>query len=386
MIAGHLEEKKGFLYMVLNLHDEQGKRRQKWVATHLPVKGNKKRAEEMLLALRQEYTAKQVMADRSRAVFFDAFLLSWLESRWGKVEPTTFSSYQNLIQKCICPYFRERAIPLYNLKAQDIQDFYDAQYVRGVSGNTVLHYHVLIRKALDDAVNRDLIPLNPTDRMERPKKEQYVADCYSVEECNRLIQAVKGEKLELPIMLALFYGLRRSEVLGLRWGAIDFEGKTLAIVHSVSFVQEDGHYILKERDKVKRKSSFRTLPLVEGVEELLKKEVKRRYRDALPCPDDYICVDEKGELFRPNYVTQGFTKLLKKHGLRQIRFHDLRHSCANVLISNRVPLIEVQQWLGHSNISTTADIYSHLAYETKLASADTLKKTSTYENGKENER
>ena len=385
MIAGHLEEKKGFLYMVLNLHDEQGKRKPKWVATHLPVKGNKKRAEEMLLALRQEYTAKQVMADRSRAVFFDAFLLSWLESRRGKVEPTTFSSYQNLIRKCICPYFREQAIPISDLKAQDIQDFYDAQYVRGVSGNTVLHYHALIRKALDDAVNRELIPLNPTDRMERPKKEQYVADCYSVEECNRLIQSIQGEKLELPIMLALFYGLRRSEVLGLRWGAIDFEGKTLAIVHSVSFVQEDGHYILKERDKVKRKSSFRTLPLVKGIEELLRKEMKCRYRDALPCPDDYICVDEKGELFRPNYVTQGFTKLLKKHGLRQIRFHDLRHSCANVLISNRVPLIEVQQWLGHSNISTTADLYSHLAYETKLASADTLKKTSTYENGKENE-
>ena len=374
MIAGHLEEKKGFLYMVLNLYDEQGKRKHKWVATHLPVKGNKKQAEEMLLALRQEYTAKQAMAGRSRAVFFDAFLLSCLESRRGKVEPTTFSSYQNQIRKCICPYFQERAIPLSQLKAQDIQDFYNVQYAKGISGNTVLHYHVLIRKALADAVDRELIPLNPTDRMERPRKEQFVAECYTAGECNQLLQAVKGEKLELPITLALFYGLRRSEVLGLRWNAVDFECKTLAIVHTVSLVQEDGHYALVQRDKVKRRTSFRTLPLTASMEELLRKEAKRRYGGALPRPDDYLCVDEKGELLRPNYVTQGFTKLLKKHGLQQIRFHDLRHSCANVLISNRIPLIEVQQWLGHSNISTTADLYSHLSYETKLASADTLKK------------
>ena len=376
MIAGHLAEKKGYWYMILNLHDEQGKRKPKWVATHLPVKGNKKRAEEMLQSLRQEYTEKQVMNDRSKAVFFDAFLLSWMESRRGKVEATTFSGYQAQIKRCIYPYFRERSIPLSALKAQDIQDFYDAQYAKGISRNTVLHYHVLIRMALTDAVNRELIPCNPTDRMERPKKEQYIADCYSVAECNQLMQVVKGEALELVVTLALIYGLRRSEVLGLRWGAIDFEGKTLSIVHTVSLVQEDGRYKINAQDKVKRRSSFRTLPLIDGVEAILREEVKRQYGNETPPDKDYICVDAGGELFRPNYVTQGFTKLLKKHGLRRIRFHDLRHSSAGVLISNRVPLIEVQQWLGHSNISTTADLYSHLSYETKLQSAETLKKTS----------
>lgn len=375
MVAGHVSEKNGYLYIVLQLKDQEGKRKQKWISTHLKVKGNKRRAEEILQELRKRYTAKEEMPDRSKAAFFHVFMVEWLERKRRSLAPNTFGSYQNYLNSSICPYFSEKKMSLINLKPADIQDYYSFLYDKGLSGNTALHHHMVIRQALDEAVMRELIPVNPADRVKRPKKEQYVADCYSVEECNQLLQCIQGEKLELAITLTLFYGLRRSEVLGLKWSAIDFNQGTLSIVHSVNFAPVDGHYEVFKRDKVKRKSSFRTLPLIAPLADRLKQEAQRRFGDETPPTEAYICVDEKGELFKPNYLSQGFDKLLRRHNLRKIRFHDLRHSCANLLIASRVPLIEVQQWLGHSSVATTADLYSHLSFETKLSSVETLKKT-----------
>ena len=87
---------------------------------------------------------------------------------------------------------------------------------------------------------------------------------------------------------------------------------------------------------------------------------------------DYICVDEMGTLLSPNYVSSAFSKLLEKHGLRHIRFHDLRHSCASLLLANGVPMKQIQEWLGHSDFSTTANIYAHLDYSSKLSSAEAM--------------
>ena len=137
----------------------------------------------------------------------------------------------------------------------------------------------------------------------------------------------------------------------------------------------NGAYALIAQNKVKRQSSFRTLPLTEPIKKLLLDTATKRYGTTVPKAEEYICVDEKGKLLRPNYVSEAFPALLQKHGLRTIRFHDLRHSCANLLISNRIPLIEVQQWLGHSNLNTTADLYSHLEYAVKEQSAELLKKS-----------
>lgn len=195
MIAGHLTEKNGYWHVVLELRDQNGKRKPKWISTHLKIKGNKKRAEEILMELRREYTSKQEFSDRSKAVFFDAYLAEWLESRRGKIAPNTFSGYQKCIDKGIRPYFRKLNVLLSELKPRDIQAYYDTLYSKGLSGTTVLHHHVLIRKALEDAWRKELVSSNPADKVERPKGEQYVADCYSVEECNRLLEAIKGEPL-----------------------------------------------------------------------------------------------------------------------------------------------------------------------------------------------
>lgn len=141
----------------------------------------------------------------------------------------------------------------------------------------------------------------------------------------------------------------------------------------------DGKKVLVQADRAKTKSSLRTLPLVPPIRDRLlmlkgQQDTYRRLcgksynRDYL----GYLCVDEIGNIIRPNYVSEQFPKLLEKNGLRPIRFHDLRHSCASLLLANGVPMKQIQEWLGHSDFSTTANIYAHLDYASKLSSAQAM--------------
>ena len=159
-------------------------------------------------------------------------------------------------------------------------------------------------------------------------------------------------------MVAAFYGLRRGEVVGLKWDAIDFERGTITIKHTVTSVQMDGKTKMYAQDSVKTKSSMRTLPLVGSFAEYFK-EVK-----AAQEVNKKVC--------GPNYLTSQFPQYIQKHGCKRMRFHDLRHSCASLLLANGVPLKQIQEWLGHSDFSTTANIYAHLDYSSKLSSASAM--------------
>ena len=373
MVSGHLQQKKGNWYIVLNLHDETGKRAPKWIATHLPGQGNKRRAEEMLLQARQQYTDIYGKPDPSGPLFAD-YMLQWLARMKGKVSPTTYRNYKYVIENNICPYFRERGIPLRGLRAIDLEEYYAYLQEQGVSPNTAIHHHANIHKALKDAVRLDLVDRNVAEIADRPQKQKYLPAHYSASEVNQLLDKLRGHWMYVPVVLSVFYGLRRSEVLGLQWGSVDFENKSITIQHTRIYGDSDGTDAVIERDILKRKSSYRTLPIPETVWTLLYNLKTVRYGKA-PAPNDvYVCLNREGEPVAPNYFTQCFKQFLRDNDLREIRLHDLRHTCASVLIQNRVPLIEVQQWLGHSTLETTADLYAHLEYETKLASAETLKK------------
>ena len=139
----------------------------------------------------------------------------------------------------------------------------------GVSANTVIHRHANIRKALQYAFKTGLLDNNPADRIERPKKEKFVGGFYNERELEQLFEVVKGDPIELGVILAAFYGLRRSEAVGLKWDAIDFEQKTITIRHTVTQVCVNGKSTIIEKDRTKTKSSYRTLPLVPPFEELL---------------------------------------------------------------------------------------------------------------------
>ena len=327
MVAGHLHEKNGYYYIILNLTDSAGKRKPKWISTGLTIKGNKKRAEQMLMEERRKYAKAKAGDD----VLFADFMEQWLEIVKSTVSIPTYSSYVNAVKSIIAPYFRKKKILLRDLQAHDIQMFYQEQLQR-VKASSVIHYHANIHKALKYAVKNDMIPSNPADKVERPKQDKFYGNFYDRDELNKLFEAVTGTKLELPVLLGAFYGLRRSEIVGLKWSAIDFEQNTITISHTVTSCNLDGKCVIVAKDTTKTKSSRRTLPLVPYFHEKLLAVKAQQERNQKLCGRsynreflEYICVDDIGDRFKPNYITSQFPKLLERNGFRKIRFHDLRH-------------------------------------------------------------
>ena len=184
------------------------------------------------------------------------------------MEKTTFSSYTQMVKGKIAPYFRNTGLTLDGIQAKHIQSFY-LHELKTVSPGTVIHYHANIHKALKYAVKMDLIPFNPADKVERPKKQKYIADYYRLDELEKLFEVTKNHPYSLLIQMTAFYGLRRSEALGLKWDAIDFERNTISVKRTVTSTIIDGKYQEFEQQSAKTKSSLRSLPLVSNIREKL---------------------------------------------------------------------------------------------------------------------
>ena len=393
LISGHVAEKKGYLYWVLNLTDENGKRKPKWIPTHKKVKGNKTWANNMLPTIRKEWTEKLLQeatasqqsaspsGPSSAAISFVDFLYQWLEYKYksatGRVmdskpiELSTYSGYEQQLNNPIAPYFREHPVALCDLTKQDILAFYEKELER-VKPTTVKHYHALIHGALNYAVDKNLIPSNPADRIIISKPEPFKGDYYLDSEVLNLFEVIKGHKIELVVLLTAFYGLRRSEVLGLKWDSINFAMQTLTIRHTVARVTK-----VVEKNKTKNASSFRSFPLTDDAVRLFKilLQQEQYYRNHFGkdyIANDYVFTWEDGHPYSPDYVSHTFHKLLKKYDLPHIRFHDLRHTCASMLLSEGYGLKDVQEWLGHSDIKMTANIYGHLDIRRKRSIANGL--------------
>ena len=378
MVAGHLTLKNGRYYAVLNYRNAGGQRKTKWIALGLPEKGNKRKAEAELARIRAEFEPPKEVGDLSSDMLFADYLLEWLEIAKGRLAVATYSSYAAMINKPIGPYFHQRNLTLRELEARHLQMFY-SEMLRKVKPNTVIHYHAIIHSALKYAVKTDMLVQNVADKVDRPEKNSFQPVFLSAEEMQKMFEALRGTKLELPVLVAAFYGFRRGEVLGLKWDAIDFERDTITIKHIVTNAKIDGKCEIVCADRAKTKSSLRSLPLVSNIREkllALREQQKENRRVCGNCYskkyDGYVFVDAMGNIFNPRSVTANFSKLLEQNGLRHIRFHDLRHSCASLLLANDVPLKQIQEWLGHSDIGTTANIYSHLDYKSKITSANVM--------------
>ena len=286
MVAGHLQEKNGIYYVVLTYKTYDGKRKTKWQSTGLPIKGNKRRAEAMMRELQDDFEPPvDPNGPPSKAMLFADYLVQWLEIAKSTVKLTTYASYKELSNSRIIPYFRNLGVTLGDLKAVHIQAFYQEQLER-VKPNTVIHYHAVIHRALKYAVKTDLINVNPADKVDRPKKNEFTGNFYSKDEMNALFDAVRGSKIEVAVMLTAFYGLRRSEVVGLKWAAVDFEQNTIEICHTVTTVRLDGKEVLVESNGTKTKSSKRTLPLVPVFRERLlalqeEQKENRKYNEGM---------------------------------------------------------------------------------------------------------
>lgn len=376
MVTGSIYKRKGIYYAIVSYYVD-GRRKQKSVSTGLPVKGNKRRALEFLENLKRTYETKESMEnmDGSRLLMTD-YMDEWLKIVKPLVERATYKSYDNMVSARIRPHFEKLNLLLTEVEPKHIKMLYDEILEQGYTTNTVIHYHAVLHQALAYAVKNDYILSNPADRVKRPKKNKHISSFYTKEEILTLLDIAKDDPIYIPIVLSSYYGFRRSETLGMRWSAIDFENKTITVNHKVTELTENGKTIVYAEDKLKTKSSYRTLPLIPVVEEkLLEHKAKLERNQKLfgnsYCKEymDYVCVDEMGKLFRPNFVSDHFGWLLKKYGLKKLTFKELRHSCASMLVAEGIPMKSIQEWLGHSNFSTTADIYSHIDYHAKQQSA-----------------
>ena len=378
MVAGHLTLKNGRYYAVLNYRNAGGQRKTKWIALGLPEKGNKRKAEAELAKLRAEFEPPKEVGDLSSDMLFADYLLEWLEIAKGRLAVATYSSYAAMIKMPVGPYFRQRNLTLRELEARHLQMFY-SEMLRKVKPNTVIHYHAIIHSALKYAVKTDMLIQNVADKVDRPRKNSFQPVFLSAEEMQKMFEALRGTKLELPVLVAAFYGFRRGEVLGLKWDAIDFERGTISVIRTVTTITLDGKQTEIEQQSAKTKSSLRTLPLIGSFREYFLQVKEAQELNKQVCGncynheyDGFVFVDELGERMRANYLTSAFPKFLENHGLRRMRFHDLRHSCASLLLANGVPLKHIQEWLGHSDFTTTANIYAHLDYKSKITSAQAM--------------
>ncbi|MGG4219449.1 site-specific integrase [Paenibacillus jamilae] len=287
------------------------------------------------------------------------FIKHWMENYVKyNCEETTKYGYTNIINKHIVPYFKE-------LELQKLQSFHIQQYykflmdVKGLSPNTVIKHHACLRKCLKFGSVHQFVHRNVADAVELPKKKNFEAKYYTIKQLKVLFEKVRDQKLEVAVYLAGYLGLRREEVIGLKWKNIDLDDRIISIVEVRTSAGKQE--IIKQP---KTEESKRRLFIPDELLEVLirHKEKQKYYKSILKneyVDLDYVYTKDNGELYRVNTVTEQFKMFLEKNDLPPLRFHDLRHSVASILYDQKVDIKAISELLGHSDIATTEKIYTH---------------------------
>lgn len=378
-MTGSLQVKGDKYYAVLNFRNQDGKRVQKWIPINLSIRGNKRKAEAILQELLVQYQGIEAIEPIN--TLLSQHVANWIEYDRPHITVTTYNQYCNILNLHIAPYFNPRGITVGKVTPGDLEDYYRFKVAEGLNPNTVIKHHAIIRSALQWALKHQYIRYNPADLATRPSRVQYTAnDPYTVGEVAQLLTLTQNESIAVPIFLASFYGLRRSEVLGLRWSSIDFQTGWLHITTTVVKEKVGDNVISMVRDNTtKTEYSRRSLPLCPYTYNYFCHIRNRQLAQMELCGtsynrdyEDFVCVDEMGMLLQPDFVSQKFQKLLAKYGLRPIRFHDLRHSCATILLYLGYSLKDIQVWLGHSNFNFTANTYVHSSKDSHVQMAQSF--------------
>lgn len=375
-MTGSLQEKNGKYYMVLNTRVD-GKRKLKWISTGLSVKGNKRRAEQMLRETLQAYETgqKKVTSD----ILLADYIQSWLDCVRRKVDEVTYQGYEVLALRQVIPWFEERDVKLADVTLELLQRYIDEKATSGrrdgkggLSPRSLRLHKNILYQTLTEAVKSGLLASNPCQYVVLPKSVRYESHFYTVDQLNQFFQVIRDEPLYPLLKITAIYGLRRSEVLGLKWDSIDFDAGTVTIRHTVSKVTK-----AVEKDKTKNATSYRSFPLTEEARSIFRAAQAAEKENRRLCgrqyqENDYVFKWDDGRPYSPDYITRKFPALLEKHGMPHIRLHELRHSCASLLINAGFTLKDVQEWMGHADIKMTANIYGHLDVSRKQSMADKL--------------
>ena len=305
-------------------------------------------------------------------------LAQWLDIWMAKdIEPcradTTINGYDGIIHNHIRPALGR--VRLSDLTPQLIEGYY--QWLadeKGLSANTIRKHHVLLHTALKSAFRQGVIPSNPIQRVTPPRATSTDVLYYTPARLSRLLREVEGHSLELPVKLACHLGLRRSEVLGLRWRDVDLQTGLL----SVRWVRTTVGYRVVEKTP-KTADSCRTLSIgaLDGLLDLLQALRTQRRWDGLPCgPDDYLVLNPEGVPWHPNVLSADLADFVAQRRLPPITFHGLRHTFASMANNARIPMYQISRAMGHASPNITQRIYTHLFDQTHgevlAAVADTI--------------
>lgn len=375
MIKGSLQEKNGKYYVVFRLNGKQ-----KWVSTKIDVKrGNKRKAESVMAEIISKVNENPSCFEK---ILFTDYIKNWLNYTKTMVDDVTYDGYVRGVQNHLIPYFDSMKKALQDITVRDIESYYvykskdgraDGK-TGGLSVRTIRLHGTILSLIFKQAIKDGLIKENICAFANYPKSEKNIRETsfYTIEQCNDLLSVTKGMPLHNMIYITMLYGLRRSELMGLRWSAIDFNNNTICINHTVVL----GKKIIA-KDSTKNKSSNRVYPLFEDVKNIFKNLLTEQNKNKALlgnsyCESGYVFTKADGSLYYPSYPTHELRKILKKNDLPYIRWHDLRHSCASMLIMKGWHMKDISEWLGHSNIGTTMNVYGHISIEHKRELANGL--------------
>ena len=379
-MTGSLQIKRGKYYAVLNLTDRDGRRRQKWVYTGYEAKNNQRKAEAALRGIIHEYEKINLVYEPD--ILLSDFLNQWLVEVKPFIDEVTWDGYKIIVESHVRPYFEEHKVKVVDADLDCIQRYFDYKATHGrkdgkggLAPKTLRLHKNVLQLAFKEAMRHRLISTNPCELVRLPKLERREYEWYNSDEIITMLDALKGEPLYPLIKTTVMYGLRRSEVLGLQWQSVDFNVDSILIRHTVSVGTK-----VVEKDKTKNNSSYRAFPLFPEIRELLlrlkdEENKNREFFGNAYIENDYIFKKPNGDTYDPSYITHRFGELLKKYDLPHIRFHDLRHSCASLLLSKGCTLKDVQDWMGHADIKMTCNIYGHLDLTRKKVTLEAIRES-----------
>jgi integrase len=301
-----------------------------------------------------------------------AFLEQWLETVRNRIRPTTYRSYEQVVRVHLIPFLG--AITLAKLQPHHVHQLVSSRLERGLSPRTADYCRVVLRAALNDALKWGLIARNVASLADPPRQERRRFQAWDVEEARRFLEAVRGDRLEALYAVALALGLRQGEALGLTWANVDLDRGVLRVTHQLQWL--DG---IPQLVEPKSTSAVRVLRLPALLAEALRRHRIRQREERLAAGPSWrgnawglVFTTQIGTPLDPKNLRRWFRRACLRAGVRPIRFHDLRHTCATLLLAQDIPARVVQEILGHSNVTLTLDTYTSVLPRHLSAAAERI--------------
>ena len=351
-MKGHIRERSpGRWAIVLDGQGAGGKRRRRWVS----FAGNKRAAQLECARLIAEAAKGGGTVAPERMTVAD-FLEQWLRHIRTKVTPKSFERYSSIVRVNIVPALGH--IRLTKLQPLAISSAY-SDALEQLAPRTVGHVHTILSGALKQAVRWRLLQRNPADDVDPPRVERREMKVWTVEQIAAAIELSRSWTVHMPLVLAALCGLRRGEIVALRWRHIDFARAQLAVIDSAEQTKAGIRY------KTPKSGKSRTVALPAMMVAALRAHRRRQAEELLQIgvrvtDDTFVCARRDGKPLQPQSVSHAWDHFVKASKLPRIRFHDLRHSHATIMLASNIHPKIVSERLGHSKVAITLDTYSHV--------------------------